>query len=168
MEEERNIQAVLNPICRGLVGYVSYLASCGNSTIYSEYLLYEPILRIIQGQNLRGRCEVPVELPNGKKNGDHKRIDFVLTDSNGQSLALEVKFLNRRKKGNSVNLQNDVDKLVAFNSTKCGPGYVLLFGPLEVMKHAKLKADRSPISAGTPVEWDAGRTKYAARWFRYV
>lgn len=168
MEEERNIQSVLNPICRGLVGYVSYLASCGNSTIYSEYLLYEPILRIIQGQNLRGRCEVPVQLPNGKKNGDHKRIDFVVTDGNSQSLAIEVKFLSRHKRGVSVNLQNDVDKLEAFNSTNGGSGYVLLFGPLDVIKKAKLTASRLPITAGTPVEWDAGRTKYGARWYRYV
>lgn len=162
------MQTVLNPICRVLVGYVSYLATCVNSTIYSEYLLYEPILRIIQGQNLRARCEVPVELPNGNAKGDHKRIDFVLTDASQQNLALEVKFLKRAFRGNSVNLQNDVDKLVAFNEANNASGYVLLFGVLNAVKSVKLKADRLPISVGMLVEWDAGRTKYAARWFRYV
>lgn len=55
------MSSVLEPICRGLVGYVSYLAACRNSTIYSEYLLYEPLLRIAQAQGYTAACEVAVE-----------------------------------------------------------------------------------------------------------
>jgi hypothetical protein len=33
-------------IKRGLSGYVSYLAACEMNTAFSEYVLYEPILRI--------------------------------------------------------------------------------------------------------------------------
>jgi hypothetical protein len=77
-EEPSAMSPVLEPICRGLVGYVSYLGACRNSTIYSEYLLYEPFLRIAHAQGYRTDCEVPVAASTSGK-GDKKRIDFVVT-----------------------------------------------------------------------------------------
>lgn len=50
-------QAIMNGLCRGLVGYVSYLATCSASEVYSEYLLYEPILRIAQSKGFSVQCE---------------------------------------------------------------------------------------------------------------
>jgi hypothetical protein len=79
--------ALLNTICRGLVGHVSYLATCSLSTVYSEYLLYEPIARIAQSKGYIVRCEVPAGIkPRGP--GDYPRFDFQLTKGD-RSIALE-------------------------------------------------------------------------------
>ena len=49
---------VLFRIQRGLAGYVSYLAACEMNAAFSEYVLYEPILRILTGRNYCVQCEV--------------------------------------------------------------------------------------------------------------
>ena len=41
---------VLYRIKRGLSGYVSYLAACEMNESFSEYVLYEPILRVLTAQ----------------------------------------------------------------------------------------------------------------------
>jgi hypothetical protein len=41
---------VLSRIQRGLSGYVSYLAACEMNSTFSEYVLYEPILRILRAR----------------------------------------------------------------------------------------------------------------------
>jgi hypothetical protein len=48
---------VLHRIKRGLRGYVSYLAACEMNEAFSEYVLYEPILRIITARSYTVRCE---------------------------------------------------------------------------------------------------------------
>lgn len=52
---------ILNTICRGLVGHYSYMATTSSNTVFSEYLLYEPILRILQAKGYDVHCEYPVE-----------------------------------------------------------------------------------------------------------
>src|SRR5881227_3605361 len=66
-------------IQRGFVGFVSYLTACEMKTVYSEYVLYEPILRILMASGYSVSCEFPfpLVLQPKKKKGDHKRIDFV-------------------------------------------------------------------------------------------
>jgi hypothetical protein len=49
---------VLYRIKRGLSGYVSYLAACEMNQAFSEYVLYEPILRILTARNYLVQCEV--------------------------------------------------------------------------------------------------------------
>ena len=69
---------ILFRIKRGLAGYVSYLAACEMNQAFSEYVLYEPILRILTARGYNVECEVPCAglLKNDGK-GDFKRIDFV-------------------------------------------------------------------------------------------
>ena len=42
---------------RGLCGYVSYLAACEMNQAFSEYVLYEPILRILKERGFDVQCE---------------------------------------------------------------------------------------------------------------
>jgi hypothetical protein len=154
---------VLDPICRGLVGYVSYIAACRSSPVYSEYLLYEPILRIAAAQGYRVRCEVAV----GKSNsglGDRKRIDFAL-DRPSSSLAIEVKWIKHSR----PNVKADVDKLLACKQAGGAAGYVLCFGHSRYFgKLIPNAGDYRPLSKGRLVSWSAGRTSYAAQWFKYA
>ena len=47
---------MLYRIKRGLSGYVSYLAACEMNASFSEYVLYEPILRILTARNYSVEC----------------------------------------------------------------------------------------------------------------
>ena len=73
-----DLSDILFRIKRGLAGYVSYLAACEMNQAFSEYVLYEPILRILTARGYEVECEVAC--PGLSKNdgkGDLKRIDFV-------------------------------------------------------------------------------------------
>lgn len=158
------MSAILNPICRGLVGYISYMAACSSSQVYSEYLLYEPILRIATSKNYSVNCEFPVE---GSKNGrgDKRRIDFDLMGSNGERIGIEVKWVKKA----TINLDNDIAKLVGYEKQKDATGYIVLFGQTDDLKGVKIDIDKQyrQIAKGKMVIWDAGKTSYAAQWFRY-
>ncbi len=153
---------VLNPICRGLVGYISYLAACRNSTIYSEYMLYEPLLRIAQAQGYYARCEVEVPGSNFGK-GDKKRIDFVLSKGDVR-LSIEVKWIKSPK----PNIVKDVEKLLTYNQLTGASGYVLLFGQSGYFDTLAPNAGRSSKAHGKLVTWNAGKTKYSSLWFKYT
>ncbi len=156
------MSSVLEPICRGLVGYISYLAACRNATIYSEYLLYEPLLRIAHAQGYDTRCEVALANSNSGK-GDKKRIDFVLSND-AERLAIEVKWIKTAK----PNIVKDVKKLLIYNQDTQAAGYVLLFGQSGFFEKLTPNAGQPSVSHGKHIFWAAGRTKYSARWFKYI
>lgn len=91
---------------------------------FSEYVLYEPILRILTARAYSVQCEY--ECPGLEKNaaGDKKRIDFVATKSNVK-FALEVKWVRRRR----LSLAGDIAKLCAFrNHFAASSAFLCVFG----------------------------------------
>lgn len=100
---------VLFRIKRGLAGYISYLAACEMNASFSEYLLYEPILRILTARGYRVKCEYPCRSLSSNNGGNFKRIDFRATKA-GRLLALEVKWA----KQTSINIAKDHEKLACF------------------------------------------------------
>ena len=149
----------MNTICRGLVGHVSYLATCSLSTVYSEYMLYEPIARIGQAKGYTVRCEVPVGTKKPGR-GDHRRIDFLFT-RDSHAIGLEVKWL---EKNDRTNVTNDVEKL---RLASCRDRFLVVFGRGAVLENLDLKADGKPLKAGGRlVRWQAGKTDYAAIWVK--
>jgi hypothetical protein len=159
----QQIISILNPLCRGLVGYISFLATCKASTAYTEYLLYEPILRIARAQGWDVSCEVPV-ISSASGKGDKKRIDFVLTRGKTR-LALEVKWVGKK----CPNLQNDTDKLREYSRSKTSTkGYVLLFGRTELIKQMRPITDCAPKSKTRAITWRSGKTNYSAICLRYT
>ncbi len=116
---------VLYRIKRGLSGYVSYLAACEMNKSFSEYVLYEPILRILTARSYSVNCEVECPGVPQPQTGDRKRLDFV-AEGHGLQFALEVKWA----KSSSVNVTNDHSKLAAFLSSAQGPNraFLCVFG----------------------------------------
>ena len=70
---------VLYRIKRGLSGYVSYLAACEMNESFSEYVLYEPILRILTARGYTVRFVVDCPRIDQPDRGDRKRLDLVAT-----------------------------------------------------------------------------------------
>src|SRR5215216_3785587 len=92
----RPSDAVLYRIQRGLAGYVSYLAACEMNKAFSEYVLYEPTLRILTAQSYTVESEraCPGFPPKG---GDKKKIDFVVKGANPiVHFAMEMKWTKKR------------------------------------------------------------------------
>jgi hypothetical protein len=67
---------VLYRVKRGLSGYVSYLAACEMNESFSEYVLYEPILRILTARGYTVKCEVVCPGVEQHATGDRKRLDL--------------------------------------------------------------------------------------------
>ena len=66
---------VLYRLKRGLSGYVSYLAACEMNEAFSEYILYEPILRILTARRYTVNCEFPCPgiTRDGSRRGEQKK-----------------------------------------------------------------------------------------------
>jgi hypothetical protein len=92
-----------------LSGYVSYLAACEMNGSFSEYTLYERILRILTARGYSVKCEDICPNVLQPATGDRKRLDLVAT-GHDLRFAMEVKWAKRR----TLNVQKDYDKLTAF------------------------------------------------------
>ncbi|HEX2827714.1 MAG TPA: hypothetical protein VHP37_15280 [Burkholderiales bacterium] len=146
---------------RGLCGYVSYLAACEMNQAFSEYVLYEPILRILTARRFTVHCEYECPGIEQPSRGDKKRLDFYVIGQ-ASRFALEVKWL----KSNNLGISRDIEKLQAFRN--CEPDalpLLLVFGRKSHLKPLNLKA-KNFKEWGTAVYADLRRTKYGCRIFR--
>ena len=119
---------VLYRIKRGLSAYVSYLAACEMNQAFSEYVHYEPILRILIARGYVVECEYECPGIEHAAQGEKKRIDFHAT-GNSVDLAIEVKWAKSKK----PNIGRDVEKLQAFLNAK--PNSIPLLCVLGRKKH---------------------------------
>jgi hypothetical protein len=145
-------------IQRGLAGYISYLAACDVNTTFSEYVLYEPILRILMARGYSVRCEFPCPGIPKPPRGDRKKVDFEAR-KHGLRFALEVKWARQQR----LNITNDYKKLVAFhNDDSSSRSFLCIFGRMSVInKDIPMKVKFT--ERGKPISADFLRTKYGCR-----
>lgn len=146
---------------RGLCGYVSYLAACEMNQAFSEYVLYEPILRILTARNYTVQCEYACPGIEHSQRGDKKRLDFFATKP-GSSFAIEVKWLT----GKRLSIAKDTEKLLAFRAaTPAARAFLLIFGRKSDIE--EIDVDKATYKEwGTPAYADLRKTKYGCRVFR--
>jgi Holliday junction resolvase len=151
---------VLFRIKRGLAGYVSYLAACEMNDAFSEYVLYEPILRILTARGFTAHCEVKCPGIPQSVRGDRKRIDFEAIRGSVR-FALEVKWAKYAK----LNIDNDYEKLVCFHTSHpASSSFLCVFGRKINVAHVRLSKTAFK-ERGTAVYADLRRTKYGCRIF---
>lgn len=151
---------VLYRIQRGLAGYVSYLAACEMNESFSEYVLYEPILRILTARGFRTRSEVACPGIAQSRRGDRKRLDFV-AESSTANFALEVKWQRRR----ALNVSTDLAKLTAYlRAMPDSRAFLCVFGRISVVGHAAVRPPEVR-EVGTLVIADFRKTRYCCRIF---
>jgi hypothetical protein len=151
---------VLYRIKRGLAGYVSYLAACEMNVAFTEYVLYEPVLRILTARGYTARCEVICPGIPQPDRGDRKRIDFEAERENVH-FALEVKWAKRRR----IDVENDYIKLLGFCRTVSGGrSFLCVFGRESNIRNVDL-VPNTFAEVGRPVFADFGITKYGCRIF---
>lgn len=153
----------LSRIKRGLAAYISYLAACEMNSAFSEYVLYEPILRILTARNYSVLCEYECPGIEQPKTGDKKRLDFYAHKASSE-FALEVKWAKSR----NPNIKTDVEKLRAFLQVRPSSRAMLcIFGK---------KSDISALNIvmgmnrerGKAMYADFGKTRYGCRIFQLM
>jgi hypothetical protein len=151
---------VLYRIQRGLSGYVSYLAACEMNSTFSEYVLYEPILRILTTRGYSAQSEVIAPGVPRKPTGDPQRIDFVARKKSHR-FALEVKW----SKVQRANVIRDYEKLVAFRRTGNGArAFLCVFGRYSHISNIRLNPSAF-VEVMKPVWADLRITKFGCRVF---
>jgi len=151
---------VLYRIKRGLSGYISYLAACEMNQAFSEYVLYEPILRILTARGYTVNIEFPCPglTRAGGGRGDQKKIDF---DAQGHKsrLALEIKWARSQR----LDVRADYAKLCSYHSsTKASRCFLCIFGRRSHIQYIVLN-NGSFREMGKAVYADFGVTKYGCR-----
>jgi hypothetical protein len=153
---------VLYRIKRGLSGYISYLAACEMNQAFSEYVLYEPILRILTARGYSVSSEFPcpgLERQGGGR-GDQKKIDFDATGHNCR-FAIEVKWARNHR----VDVHTDHEKLSAYRTHFAGSrSFLCVFGRRSKIENIVLR-NGSFVEIGMPVYADFGVTKYGCRMY---
>ncbi|MFO1435103.1 MAG: hypothetical protein U1F34_01540 [Gammaproteobacteria bacterium] len=149
---------VLYRIKRGLSGYVSYLAACEMNESFSEYVLYEPTLRILTARGFSVECEVPCPGFPKQGAGDFKKLDFV-AKAKGSHFAIEMKWLRDAK----VNVKPDLEKLQKYRQAYTGArAFLFLFGRKSHIENVVLGI-RGLHEQGKPVFAEFGVTRYGCR-----
>jgi hypothetical protein len=147
---------VLFRIQRGLVGYVSYLAACEMNEAFSEYVLYEPILRVLTARGYTVQCEVVCPGIDQPPVGDKKKLDFVALN-NGLTLALEVKWVRNRR----PSVEEDLRKLIACRDAKGWRAFLCIFGTESCIANIQLPAGLRV--QGKAIIADLTKTRYGCR-----
>ncbi len=151
---------VLYRIKRGLSGYVSYLAACEMNESFSEYILYEPTLRILTARGFSVQCEFPCPGFARVGRGDVKKIDFVAT-GNGGPFAIEMKWA----RSNRLNVKPDIEKLVRYKTaTIRAKSFLCVFGRQGHIQNLVLQPS-GLREQGAGVYAEFGVTRYGCRTY---
>lgn len=160
---------VLFRIKRGLAGYISYLAACEMNEAFSEYVLYEPMLRILTARGYTVECEYRCREMPIEENGERvKRIDLVARTSR-LTMAIEVKWTENR----SLEVAADHRKLAWFTRDKNpgSRGFLCVFGKRSVLKDINIVSGDYPgrfKEKGKFVCADLGATRYGCRVYELL
>jgi hypothetical protein len=134
---------------------------------FSEYLLYEPILRILVAAGYSVCCEHPCPGIEHSGTGDKKRLDFYAkrTDE-GQTreLAIEVKWMRKKK----LDTVSDEEKLRSFLDAKPeGIALLCVFGVERRLGELALSKDQFK-ERGKPVYAVLRKTTYGCRIYQFL
>jgi hypothetical protein len=161
---------VLYRIKRGLIGYISYLAACEMNESFSEYILYEPILRILTARNFIVECEWPVFWEEShNQSGDKKRVDFFVTHSYYPLLrfAIEVKWANQP----NIDVLKDYEKLQwVKQNIEHSRAFLCIFGRKSYIENINLLYPQLPereifSRKGIMRTADLGKTRFSCQIF---
>ena len=147
-------------IKRGLAGYVSYLAACEMNESFSEYVLYEPALRILTARGFTVKCEVPCPGYVKVGRGDFKKIDYV-AELRRDAFAVEMKWAQKAR----IDVAADVEKLTRFIASGVRQrGFLCVFGRRNHIEGLVMQPVPGP-EQGKGIYADFGVTRYGCRVF---
>jgi hypothetical protein len=127
---------------------------------FSEYVLYEPILRILTARRYTVRFEVECPGMDQPVRGDKKKLDLV-AERDQVRFAMEVKWPKKQ----SLDAQNDFLKLEAFlGAEPLAQAFLCVFGRRSDIEALKISPARFR-EHGAALFAEFGKTKYGCRIF---
>jgi len=131
---------------------------------FSEYVLYEPILRILTARGFKVKCEYVCPGIKHASIGDKKKIDFYATKGD-LKLAIEVKWAKSKK----PKLQKDILKLAAILKERENVLSILcVFGSKVVLEELEVPKTQNLVRLGTMKIADLKHTDYGCRFFQLL
>jgi hypothetical protein len=125
---------------------------------FSEYVLYEPILRILMARGYSVRCEYDCPGITQPLTGAKKRLDFFASTETIQ-FALEVKWARNARPV----INRDIEKLRCVVAARPGTlAFLCIFGRGSHLENLNL-AVRDFHERGKPVYADLGATRFGCR-----
>jgi hypothetical protein len=144
-------------------GYVSYLAACDMNQSFSEYILYEPALRILTARGWTVQCEFPCPGYTKQRAGASKRLDFVCTGKDG-NVAIEMKW----KRASRMNVALDIEKLRKYiQATERARGFLFVFGRKSDIENLQISIS-GVFESGSPIYAEFGVTRFGCRNFEVM
>ena len=169
---------LLTAICQGLAAYQAYLAVCKLHSVRSEYIFYEAIARIAQGNSYSVRCEYPLKSISKSKVGDKRRCDFVFSKDKklfekkfpdrapDDAIAVKIKYITSISKLKPLMLSN----LKAKELKHCAK-FCIGFGRADIIRQFTPNMGRSKFSVISPIKqpqaMESQGIRYAARWYSF-
>jgi hypothetical protein len=143
------------------------LAACEGKPVFTEYLLYEPILWILQTMDYKVQCEEPWP-PTKKTPGDHKRIDFA-AKKEALCAAIEVKWPRDDVPVPTLDVRRDAEKLGNFiQAHPNSQGFLCVFGRYTIIHQTAFRPRRFFAVDPLPdIYARFGRTQYGCRILEY-
>jgi hypothetical protein len=130
---------------------------------FSEYVLYEPILRILTARGYVVQSEVPCPGIQQPKRGDKKKLDFVASCET-LTCAIEVKWARDQK----IMIDDDLKKLSACLSAEPRwRAFICVFGRKSHITGLVLPQN-CLRERGTPVIAEFGNTRFGCRVYEMV
>ena len=113
---DRKVKALADGLTEGICAHLVLMSRTGIWPVYSEYVLYETVLRIARNLQWEVACEY--KLPKRKAGaGDHRRIDFVFSlPARKLAIPLELKWFRNPSKHTPVT--EDIKKLRQFRDQR--------------------------------------------------
>ncbi len=128
---------------------------------FSEYVLYEPILRILSARGYSVQCEVECPGIEQPPVGDRKKLDFVATQGN-LTFAIEVKWVKRRR----PEISEDLRKLEACRKKMKWQTFLCIFGTESNIANVQLSPNLK--ERGDPVIASFKKTRYGCRVYEWI
>jgi Holliday junction resolvase len=130
---------------------------------FSEYILYEPALRILMARGFAVQCEYPCPGFTRAGPGDVKKLDFV-AEGSGTRFAIEMKWARTHR----LDVASDVEKLRRFKQATPGElGFLCVFGRKSILHQLSIQPFGVREQGGA-VYAEFGITRYGCRVYEVI
>ena len=114
---------------------------------FSEYVLYQPILRILLARGYEADSEVIAPVPQ-KQKGDKRKLDFVVV-GHELNFAMEVKWARAK----TLDIEEDILKLSGISEKAAGNrAYLCVFGLERFVDEVRYKPLTDPALVGVTLK----------------
>lgn len=155
-------KSLLKSLAHGLHGYLIYYSRLGFSSYYSEYIFYEPIVRIAKNLSWRVVNESVLKAKGKKTSGRDRRFDFKFVLDGNTQIILEIKWQKRGSKG-KIDVNREIEKFQDADISSC---FILVLGNKESKKF--ILNDETDFECIEDLNYKSWHTTHSVKVYRFI